>query len=192
MGFHTFDAANAEKLDDAAARFRYVSAEELVWATDPTETDVLADLGSGTGFFTSKVAAHAGTVYGVDVQAAMHDHYRAKGTPENVELVTAEVADLPFDDGELDGAFSTMTYHEFASEAAIDEIGRVVASGGRVAIADWSAHGSGEAGPPVDERYSLDDAESAFEAGGFEVEFAASRPETFLLVVRAPSEPLDQ
>ncbi|NHX36290.1 MULTISPECIES: class I SAM-dependent methyltransferase [Halolamina] len=186
MGFHTFDAANAENLDDAAARYRYVSAEELGWAVGADGTDVLADLGSGTGFYTDDVAATAGTVYGVDVQAEMHEYYRGKGTPENVELVTAEVADLPFDEGELDGAFSTMTFHEFAAEDAIDEVARVVETGGRVAVADWSATGDGEAGPPVSERFGLDDAKRQFRAGGFDVEFGASRSETFLLVVRAP------
>jgi len=186
MGFHTFDAANAEKLDDPASRYRFVSAEELVWAVGADETGVLADLGSGTGFYTNDVAAHAETVYGVDVQAEMHEYYREKGTPENVELVAAEVADLPFADGELDGAFSTMTFHEFATEDAIGEIARVVETGGRVAVADWSATGDGEAGPPASERFSLEEAKQQFRAGGFEIEFGADRSETFLLVVRAP------
>ncbi|WP_435115747.1 class I SAM-dependent methyltransferase [Halolamina sp. C58] len=186
MGFHTFDAAKAAKLDDPAARYRYVSAEELVWAVGATGTATLADLGSGTGFYTDDVAAHAETVYGVDVQEAMHDHYRENGVPENVELVTAEVAALPFDDGELDGAFSTMTFHEFADDDAITEIARTVAADGRVAVADWSADGAGEAGPPLAERFGLEEAQARFEAGGFEVEFGASRSETFLLVGRAP------
>ena len=186
MGFHTFDASKAERLDDAASRYRYVSAEELLWAVGVDGSDTLADLGSGTGFYTDDVAAHAGTVYGVDVQAEMHEFYREKGTPENVELVTAEVADLPFDEGELDGAFSTMTFHEFADEDAIAEVARVVETGGLVAVADWSATGDGEAGPPVAERYSLEDAKAQFRAAGFDVQFGAGRSETFLLVVRAP------
>jgi ubiquinone/menaquinone biosynthesis C-methylase UbiE len=186
MGYHTFDHERAASLDEAASRYRYLSLEELVWAVDPGSEETLADLGSGTGFYTTDVAARAGTVYGVDVQSEMHEFYREKGLAENVELVTAGVADLPFDDGELDGAFSTMTYHEFASADAIDELARVVAADGRVAIADWTSEGEGAAGPPVAERYSLDEAIDRFEAGGFDVEFAVSRLETFLLVVRAP------
>ena len=186
MGFHTFDHERAASLDEAATRYRYLSIDELRWAVDPGSEETLADLGSGTGFYTGDIAAHAGTVYGVDLQAEMHEFYREKGLPANVELVTAGVADLPFDDGELDGAFSTMTFHEFASEAAIDELARVVDAGGRVAVADWTAEGDGEAGPPLTERYDLEDAKAWFEAGGFDVEFGASRSETFLLVVRAP------
>ncbi|GAB7093498.1 class I SAM-dependent methyltransferase [Halolamina litorea] len=186
MGHHTFDPEKASALEDPATRFRYVSVDELVWAASPTDSSTLADLGSGTGFYTREVAERAGTVYGVDVQEAMHEYHRESGVPENVELVTAGVADLPFADDELDGAFSTMTFHEFATDEAIAELARVVASGGRIGIADWAADGEGEAGPPVSERYGLEDAIEQFEAGGFEVEFGASRPETFLLVARAP------
>jgi hypothetical protein len=49
----------------------------------------------------------------------MHDYYRKKGVPENVDLVTSGVDDLPLDSDSLDAAFSTMTYHEFASEQAL-------------------------------------------------------------------------
>lgn len=186
MGFHTFDHERAAKLDDSSRRYRHLSVDELVWAVDPDDDETLADLGSGTGFYTDEIAAYAGSVYAVDLQPEMHEHYRENGVPDNVELVTAGVDDLPFADGELDGAFSTNTYHEFASDAAIDELARVLESGARLTIADWSADGPGDSGPPVTERYNLDDAESALEAAGFEVEFAASRPETFLLVVLAP------
>jgi hypothetical protein len=49
-------------------------------------------------------------------------------------------------------------------------------------VADWSADGTGEDGPPVSERYSETEAATALEAAGFEVEFRATRPETFLVV----------
>lgn len=182
MGFHTYDVGNADALDDPS-RFRFLSVEELLSLFDPHGT--VADLGSGTGFYTSEVAPHAETVYAVDVQAAMHDYYRRKGIPENVSLVTAGIDDLPFDDGALDGAFSTMTYHEFASEAALAELARVVAPGGSVGIADWSRNGAGTEGPPPSERYSLADARRAFTGNeDFTIEYADERVETFVLSAR--------
>ncbi|WP_299264439.1 class I SAM-dependent methyltransferase [Halorientalis sp.] len=182
MGHHTFDAGEAAKLEDAAARYRSVSRAELLWALGLTGTETVVDLGSGTGFYTDDVAPHAERVYAVDVQEAMHDHYRAKGVPANVGLVTSEIEDLPFDDGELDAAVSTMTYHEFATDTAFAELARVLPSGGRLVVADWSADGPGEDGPPVDERFTEDEAATAFEAAGFDVEFRATRLETFLVV----------
>ncbi|PHQ45658.1 SAM-dependent methyltransferase, partial [Halorubrum sp. C3] len=102
MGFHTFDADQAERLE-RPGRYRWVSAEELVGPLVEADAEVVADLGSGTGFYTDDVAARVETVYGVDVQPEMHDQYREKGVPDGVELVTSDVADLPFADGELDG-----------------------------------------------------------------------------------------
>lgn len=185
MGFHTFDADGADRLEDAARRYRYCSAEELLGALSLSGEERVADLGSGTGFYTDDVAPFAGTVYAVDVQEAMHEYYREKGVPSNVALVTAEVADLPFDDGGLDAAVSTMTYHEFAGEAALAEVGRVLAPGGRVVVVDWSANGRGTAGPPLDERFDVTAASEALASAGFEIESAVERPETFVVVARA-------
>jgi ubiquinone/menaquinone biosynthesis C-methylase UbiE len=101
-----------------------------------------------------------------------------------VEFVTADVSSLPFEDDELDAAFSTMVYHEYAAEAAFEELARVVRPGGRVVTVDWSKTGTGEDGPPTDERFGLGDAVSAFETHGFDVTEATNRRETFVCVAR--------
>lgn len=184
MGFHTFPVERADALEDES-RYRYCSREELVGALALDGDETVADLGSGTGFYTDDVAPFAGTVYAVDVQSAMHDAYREKDVPANVEFVTASVGDLPFDDGELDAAFSTMTYHEYADESTLAELRRVLAPGARLVTVDWSANGAGESGPPTDERFAVDDATSALAATGFDVAHASERPETFLVVAIA-------
>ncbi|CQH56508.1 probable S-adenosylmethionine-dependent methyltransferase [Halobacterium hubeiense] len=182
MGHHTFDASRADKLEDAARRYRFLSAEELLGALALDPTDAVVDLGSGTGFYTDDVAPHAGQVYAVDVQEAMHDYYRQKGVPDKVELVTGGVDDLPFETGSLDAAFATMTYHEFASAAALAEVARVLDDAATLVVADWAASGSGDVGPPVAERYTADDAADALRDSGFDVETRAVRPETFVVV----------
>jgi ubiquinone/menaquinone biosynthesis C-methylase UbiE len=184
MGFHTFDVGRAETLEDEG-RYRYVSVDELLALFDPDEGDTVADLGSGTGFYTDDVAPYVGTVHAVDVQAEMHEFYREKGAPANVEFVTAEVADLPFADDALDGAFSTMTFHEFATEASMTEVARVLAPGARFGVADWSANGRGEAGPPREERYDLAAAKEMAEAAGLTVVHGSERRETFVAALRA-------
>jgi ubiquinone/menaquinone biosynthesis C-methylase UbiE len=181
MGYHTFDAARADSLE-RPDRYRSLSAEELLWALSLDGDDTVADIGSGTGFYTDDVAPHAGQVYAVDVQERMHDYYREKGVPDNVELVTSGASDLPLATGCLDAAFSTMTYHEFASDDAHAEMGRVLRPGGSLVVADWAATGSGDHGPPLDERYSGADATARLHESGFDVTHAAVRPETFLLV----------
>lgn len=187
MGFHTFPSEQADSLEDPA-RFRFCSREELVSLIDPSPAAVVADFGSGTGFFTDEVAPFVGHCYALDVQTAMHDRYREKGVPDNVELVAAGVEDAPLEDDELDAAFSTMTYHEYATEDALAEIRRVLRPGGLHAVVDWSSEGSDAHGPPADETFALADAVGHHREAGFQVETASARPDTFLLSARAPEE----
>lgn len=183
MGFHTFDADEAARLDDPS-RYHWCSHEELLTLVAPHEDAEIADLGSGTGFYTDDIARHAGMVHAVDVQPEMHAYYEDNGVPENVRLVTAEVADLPFGDDALDAAFSTMTYHEFAGEDAIAELARVLRPGGRLVTVDWSRNGSQVSGPPLDERHDLGHCVGAKANAGFTVDHAVSRTETFVCRAR--------
>lgn len=185
MAFHTYPVERADALEDDS-RYRVCSRDELVGAIDPDPDAVVADLGSGTGFYTDDVAPFVDVLYGVDVQPDMHELYREKGVPEGVELVTAGVEDLPFENGELDVAYSTMTYHEYATEAALAEVTRVLADGGRHVVVDWSAAGRGERGPPLEERFDLEQAGADHDDAGFSIETASERPETFVLVGTTP------
>ena len=181
MGHHTFDIEKAENLEDEG-RYRYLSAEEFRSLVRPASGETLADLGSGTGFYTDLIAPDVETLYAVDVQSEMHEYYREKGLPDSVEPVTADVSDLPLSDEELDGAASTMTYHEFVGDDALAELARVIRPGGHVVVVDWSARGDGESGPPVDEREDLAGAADALGEAGFRVVRGEERDETFLVV----------
>lgn len=183
MGFHTFDIERAHELEDAS-RYRFCSREELLGLLAPHEEMTVADLGSGTGFFSDEVAPHVDTLYAVDMQEEMHDHYREKGLPESVEPVTAPISDLPFADDSLDAAFSVDTYHEYHSDGSLAELARVVRPGGRVVTVDWAATGDRAAGPPLDERFALEDAVTHFSGAGFTVEQASERAETYVCVAR--------
>lgn len=183
MGFHTFPIERADALEDPS-RYRFCSREELLEMLDPDPAAAVADLGSGTGFYTADVAPFAGTVYAVDVQAAMHERHRENGVPANVDLVTADVSSLPFDDGRLDGAFSVNTHHEYAGDAALGELARVLRPGGRLVTVDWTADGSGDDGPPLDERFDAEAVVARLEDAGFAIDEVRNRPETFAIVGR--------
>jgi ubiquinone/menaquinone biosynthesis C-methylase UbiE len=84
-------------------------------------TAVVAEFGGGTGFYTGTVARDAKRVYGLGLQVKTHDYGREKGVPGNVEFVTTDATDSPFDDRSPDAALPTMTYHELASTDALRE-----------------------------------------------------------------------
>ena len=208
-GFHTFPTERADVLEDPS-RYRFCSREELLSMLglvgvrgpdgDMDSDAVVADLGSGTGFFTDDVAPFTATCYAVDLQAEMHAYYREKGLPENVECVTSGIDSLPFPDDHLDAAYSTMTHHEYADptvrdvdgdrgldefeDAALTELARVIRPDGRLAIVDWSGDGEGDAGPDRAERFSLANVTDGLESTGFEIEMAVNRPDTLAVVAR--------
>ena len=184
MGFHTFSVESASKLEDPG-RYRYCSRDELIQLIEPESDHRVADFGSGTGFYTDDVAPFVGRVYGVDVQVAMHELYREKGVPDNVELVTSAVESLPFEDDYLDGGFSIMTHHEYASDEAFAELARVLKPGARLVTIDWSRDGTGEEGPSFEERFGIEEVVGQLERAGFEIASIGDRPETLAVVAVA-------
>ncbi|WP_136689652.1 class I SAM-dependent methyltransferase [Halorhabdus amylolytica] len=191
MGHHTFDADGAERLEDES-RYAYLSVDELLAALDPGPDDRVGDLGSGTGFYTRAIAPQVGRILALDLQPTMHAAFEEFGVPVTVDRVTATIDAMPVRMDALAGAYSTMTYHEFASDEALMELTRVVEPGGRIVIADWSASGAGDRGPPLSERYDAETVARHFEDHGFDLERVADRRETLVVVARNPAEPTRQ
>lgn len=169
-------------------RYKYFSAEELysVLECDPTWT--VADLGSGTGFYTDDVAQTVESVYAVDLHTAMHDAYREKGVPENVALLQGDVAHVPISDGAVDAALSIRTFHHGVSEA-LGEVSRILRPGGRLVVMDWSATGRGDRdqGPDPIDCFDPAEAQALLLDAGFEIQQAIERRETFVIVASTRS-----
>ena len=182
MGSHTFDPAKAAALDKQQ-RYQFCSREELLGALKAGggTDDHLLDLGSGTGFYTAALAPFFGAVSAVDIQSAMHDHFRENGVPANVSLVEGSTDSLPIADGLADAVVSTMTAHELPLAATLAELRRVLSAEGRLVIVDWLAAGRGEAGPARGERLSATDLRESVREGGFSIDRAAERGETMLI-----------
>lgn len=179
--------ASGEKSDhlEDPIRYRYLSAEEIYALLDPAPDWTIADLGSGTGFYTDEVAPLVDRVYAIDLHKTMQDAYREKGVPENVELVTSNVSDMPFSDAILDAALSLRTFHHGVDDS-LDEIRRVLRPSGRFVVVDWSATGAGERdrGPDREDCFDLATAQSLLLEAGFEIRSACERRETFTIVSR--------
>ncbi|WP_302080379.1 class I SAM-dependent methyltransferase [Salinibaculum rarum] len=184
MGFHTFDHTRAQSLEDAT-RFRFCSREELLGPLPRGPDATVLDVGSGTGFYTDEIAPSVGRVAALDVQSEMHELYREKGIPENVSPVTANAESLPLVADAVDGAFSTMTFHESTTPESLADLQRVLAADAPFVVVDWSREGSGDDGPPVDERFSATRARELLVEAGFTVESAQERSETFRAVAHA-------
>lgn len=130
--------------------------------------DDVLDIGCGTG--TLAVAAWhrcrpGGTVTGVDISEKMLAAARRKTgrAAARVTLLSADSADLPFDDGSFDVVVVTTVLHmlpEDRLKPSLEEASRVLRSGGRLLVVDYAGdpkrrrHWSAKLGPHG--RFDLD------------------------------------
>jgi ubiquinone/menaquinone biosynthesis C-methylase UbiE len=98
----------------------------------------LLDVGCGTGAGVRAAAEVVERAVGVDLSPKMlsEARERAAGLP-GVEFVEGDSEALPFDDGEFTAVLCTTSLHHYPRpEAAVREIARVLAPGGRAVIGD--------------------------------------------------------
>ena len=105
-------------------------------------------MGCGTGVLLEALGRHLGSVggslpgvrlAGVDLSPGMLAVARER-LGSGASLVAGDVARLPFRSASFDVALSANALHHWPDQkAALGEIHRVVAPGGRIAITDWCA-----------------------------------------------------
>ena len=114
----------------------------------------LLDLGCGRGAVLLMAAEHLprGSAVGIDIwsskdqsgnaMATTRANASAEGVADRVELRTADMRQLPFDDDSFDVIVSNVAIHNISARAdrdkAIEEAWRVLRPGGRLLIADIS------------------------------------------------------
>jgi SAM-dependent methyltransferase len=99
--------------------------------------DRVLDVGCGPGNFTRRFARPVGDglVVGLDASKTMLARGLREPTPSNVAFVRGDAADLPFRDRSFDAVCCFATLYLVRDPArAIDEIVRLLAPGGRVAL----------------------------------------------------------
>jgi ubiquinone/menaquinone biosynthesis C-methylase UbiE len=106
----------------------------------------VADLGSGSGYFTLRLAravGPAGRVYAVDVDEQMNDYLRERVRDaglDNVEVIRGEYEDPLLPDGEIDLLLTVNTYHHIQERPSyFRNVLTDLASDGRVAIVDFDS-----------------------------------------------------
>ena len=106
-------------------------------------TEVVGDLGCGTGHLTRLLAPFACRVIAVDRSPAMLGVARRRLRDEpSAEVVQGDLAALPVDSGALDLAVLSLVLHYVVDlEAVFAEVHRVLGPGGRVLIVEMREHG---------------------------------------------------
>jgi ubiquinone/menaquinone biosynthesis C-methylase UbiE len=133
-------------------RGKFVVWAELLDRLNLRGDERILDLGCGRGAVLLMAAQHltSGRAVGVDLwrrvdqsgnsEEATRRNAVAEGVAERVELHTADMTALPFEDNSFDVVVSSLAIHNIGGSAgrekAIDEAVRVLRPGGRLLIAD--------------------------------------------------------
>lgn len=136
----------------------------------------VADVGSGTGYFTWRLAEHVGAqgkVYAVDVQQSMLDLTRAtvdEHTLANVEYVLATDSSPRLPERSVDLVFIAYAYHEFGDpEAMMAAIRRALTPGGRVVVLEYAKESNIAPASPL-HKMSFEEIRREIEPMGFVVD----------------------
>jgi precorrin-6B methylase 2 len=114
-------------------------------ALEVRPTDVVADIGAGSGYFATRIAPRVdqGKVLAVDVQPEMLDLLQQKLTQQaldNVELVLGQPDSPNLEPNSVDLALMVDAYHEFAyPHEMMQGIVDALKPGGRVVLAEYRA-----------------------------------------------------
>jgi ubiquinone/menaquinone biosynthesis C-methylase UbiE len=131
--------ATAERVTEHAQQQIDTVREQLRSFVAPNRGDRAIDSGTGAGTLALALSRLVREVVGVDIVPELLELAR-KGAPENVTFVEGDATKLPFETGSFDLACSRRTFHHIAHpEAAIAELARVTAPGGRVYVDDQIA-----------------------------------------------------
>ena len=108
------------------------------------EGSQIADIGSGSGYFTFRLAkpiGPEGTIFAVDLDAGLNDYVRQEARARghgNVEVITAKPEDPLLPEAGVDLIFSCNTYHHIQNRAQyFAGARRCLRPGGSVAIVDF-------------------------------------------------------
>ncbi len=179
---------------DRPGRNREEATDRLVRELRLRDTDVVADVGAGTGYFTFRLAPLVphGRVLAVDIQPqmlrALEKRGRALGI-ENVETVLGTEQAPGLAPNSITVALLVDAYHEFAyPREMMTGLYRALRPGGRVALVEFRAEDPGVAIKAV---HKMSAAQCKAEMAAVGLVFREARPglpQQHLLIFEKPKE----
>jgi SAM-dependent methyltransferase len=186
-----FPAHRADRLNDTRRLQEQVSEKELAALLDLHGGEDIADLGSGTGFYTDRMAAlTTGRVYAVEIQPELNVAYQKRGLPPNVGLVLGDITALSLPPASVDVACTIATWHEVGEKFDLPGLLEILRPKGRLVVIDWRRDTeSPGSGPPIHLRFTKEEVAATLEP--FFTEVSSHNVGRFMFAVVARREAPD-
>lgn len=155
-------------------RYLLEQPDRVIAVMELTPGDVVADIGSGSGYFTRRLAKAVmptGSVYAVDIQPEMNailaENCRKEGI-ENVEIILSEEADPKLPTESVDWMLLVDVYHEFQQPIPmLAKMREALKPGGKVALLEYRLLGDTGSHIRIDHRMSVEQVLAEWEPAGF-------------------------
>ena len=148
------------------ARDRWQKPHEVIQALAVKDTETVADIGAGSGYFSKRLARHAGKVYAVDIDERMLKAAR-EGAPANLETVLAAPDDPKLPPASVDTIFFCDVLHHIENRAAYyRKLKQALKPGGRIVMIDFFKKPL-PVGPPESMKLSEAEVIAELKAAGF-------------------------
>ena len=155
----------AKVLEDPS-RDAWQKPHEVVTALGLKPTDVVADIGAGTGYFSRRFANHAAKVYAVDIDKELLA-IAQKDAPTNLTVVLAAPDDPRLREQSVDLIFFCDVLHHIANRAAYyPKLVKALKPGGRVVVIDFYKKDL-PVGPPPSMKLSEEEVIAELSNAGF-------------------------
>jgi ubiquinone/menaquinone biosynthesis C-methylase UbiE len=155
----------ARVLEDPA-RDAWQKPHEVVMALNLKPTEIIADIGAGTGYFARRFAHHAAKVYAVDIDEKLLTIARAKA-PANLETVLAAPDDPRLPEHSVDSVFFCDVVHHIDNRPAYyTRLAQALKPGGRIIVIDFFKKPL-PVGPPLAMKLTEDEVIADFQKAGF-------------------------
>jgi len=153
---------------------RFIDPSSIVAQAEIAPGQIVADFGSGSGFYaipSAKIVGSSGTVYAVDVQDPKLDATQSLARQSGLKNITTVKADLDkplldIAEASCDLVIIASIIHEIESkQSLLKNAYRLMKTGGKLLAVEWKKELT-PFGPPVESRVSLSELEALLQPLG--------------------------
>jgi SAM-dependent methyltransferase len=153
-------------------------------------TDIVADIGAGTGYFSLKISPKVAKVYSVDLQPEFLDILRSHQAEQqitNIDIIQGQLDRVDLPESSLDYAVMVDAYHEFSQpREMMQSIFAALKPGGKAVLIEYKGESASIPIKPL-HKMTQTQARGELAAIGFDwVENKRILPQQHVLVFRKP------